>query len=143
MKKTTIGLLAALAAVSVAGAARAQICAGYPTTDRQFAFGANMQFPEGADFGQVWGVEASYNATGLLSFAGGVTFVDPEGDDNTEKGYGVGFALEFPSINTRNGPVSRSARSSASASPALRTSVLSGRSRPASAWAPPCRRAPV
>lgn len=103
MKKTTIGFLAALAAVSVAGSAGAQICASFPTFDRQFSFGANVLLTEGVDFGEIWGVEASYNAAGPLSVFGGVSITDPEGEDNSQDSYGIGLALELPTVGAALG----------------------------------------
>src|ERR1700741_562637 len=102
MKKTTAGILAALAAVTVASAASAQICVGYPTGDRQFTFGANLQFVDGSDAGDIWGVEASYNAMGPLGFFGGVTFFD-DGEDS-EESFGAGVAWELVSLGAMIGP---------------------------------------
>jgi hypothetical protein len=104
MKMTTIGVLAALASVSVAGSAGAQICASFPTVDRQLSFGANVLLTEGVDFGQIWGVEASYNAAGPLSVFGGVTVFDPEGDDNSQDSFGAGLAFELPTVGAMMGP---------------------------------------
>lgn len=102
MKKTTVGILAALAAVTVAGAASAQICVGFPTSDRQFTFGANLDFIEDTDVGDIWGVEASYNAMGPLGFFGGVTFFD-DGEDS-EESFGAGVAWELVSLGAMIGP---------------------------------------
>ncbi|HYJ78741.1 MAG TPA: hypothetical protein VEW03_03990 [Longimicrobiaceae bacterium] len=102
MKKTTVGILAALAAVTAASGASAQICAGFPTGDRQFTFGANLLFPEGAEAGDIWGVEVSYNAQGPLGFFGGVTFFD-DGEDS-EQSFGAGVAWELVSLGAMIGP---------------------------------------
>ncbi|HYJ78742.1 MAG TPA: hypothetical protein VEW03_03995 [Longimicrobiaceae bacterium] len=74
--KTQAGLLAALAAVSMATAAGAQICVGFPTGDRQFTLGVGLLFPQGAQAGDVWHVEGSANPLGPLGLFGSVTFFD-------------------------------------------------------------------
>jgi hypothetical protein len=92
MKKMIAGALAALATIGAAGGAGAQICAGFPTVDRQGTVGVSTQFPDGADFGDVWGVEGSYNVPGPLSVFGGLTVVQG-GDANS---WTAGAALELP-----------------------------------------------
>lgn len=102
MKKLTFGL-AAVATLAFAGTAQAQICAGFPTIDRGFSFGASVQLPEGADFGDVYGVEASYNASGPLALFGGLTVADGGSGDDLEV-YELGLAFETPSIGLMIGP---------------------------------------
>ncbi|HEX2204329.1 MAG TPA: hypothetical protein VHG91_13555 [Longimicrobium sp.] len=101
MKKLTFGL-AAVATLALTGTAQAQICAGFPTIDRGFSFGASVQLPEGADFGDVYGVDASYNASGPLALFGGLTVA--EGGAEDLEIYEVGLALETPSIGLMIGP---------------------------------------
>ena len=52
MKRMRLGFLIG-SALLVASPAAAQICAGFPTIDRQFSFGGSLDFPEGGD---QWGV---------------------------------------------------------------------------------------
>lgn len=96
MKKRVSGLLAVLAATSLAGAVGAQVCVGLPTVDRQFTVGGFMIFPDGADVGDVWGVEGSANPVGPLSFFGAVTFFSDDGITSFgRKAYGGGAAWEI------------------------------------------------
>lgn len=101
MKKISAGLLA-LAATAFAGTAQAQICAGFPTVDRQFSFEANLLAADGVDLGDVWGVEASYNAAGPLAVFGGLTVQSGNGDDLET--YNVGLAFDLPSLGAALGP---------------------------------------
>lgn len=100
MKKMIACAVAALATIGAAGGAGAQICAGFPTADRQGTFGVSTQFPDGADFGDVWGVEASYNTPGPLSVFGALTVVQG-GDANS---WTAGAALELPQAAAALGP---------------------------------------
>lgn len=110
MNRSVIGTLAVVAALGAAGSAEAQICAGFPTMDRQFSFGAFMGFPEGAD---ARGVEASYNAAGPLSVFGSFTVTSAEEDDDLLGGDEVdletfegGLAFEVPALGRSLGNVS-------------------------------------
>lgn len=103
MKKATAGFLALAASAVFAGGAQAQICAGFPTIDRQFSFEANLVTAEGVDLGDAYGVAASYNASGPLSFFGGLTVADGgAGGDDTDI-YGAGLAFELPSVGASLG----------------------------------------
>ncbi|HEX5725267.1 MAG TPA: hypothetical protein VFX98_07360 [Longimicrobiaceae bacterium] len=100
MKKAAVFVAAALAA-SVAVPAGAQICAGFPTVDRQFTFGARMDFPEGLD---QWGVEASYNASGPLAAWVGLNVASDEDiEDSEEEIFVGGLSLELPMLGTMIG----------------------------------------
>jgi hypothetical protein len=87
-------------ALLVASPAAAQICAGFPTVDRQFSFGGSLDFPEGSD---QWGVEASYNAQGPLSIFGGMDVNTPEGADDANDIFFLGVAMDLLSIDAGNG----------------------------------------
>lgn len=100
MKKTFAGLLAVAAALALTPPARAQVCASFPTAERGFSFGAGVQLPEGADFGDVAYVEGSYNAEGPLSLFGGMTML--EGAD--AEIFEIGGAIELASAGAALGP---------------------------------------
>jgi len=101
MKKKA-GLLAALATVALAGTAQAQICAGYPSSDRGFYFGGRADFPENLDS---FGVEANYNAFGPLGVYGGLNVVSIEDvDDSDVNQFFVGAAFEIASLGAMIGP---------------------------------------
>lgn len=100
MKKAM--LLAAAATVALSGAAQAQICAGYPSSDRGFYFGGRADFPEARNS---FGVEANYNASGPLGVYGGVNVVSVEDLDNSDTNvYFVGAAFEVASLGAIIGP---------------------------------------
>lgn len=100
MKKAA--LFAVLATAAFAGTAQAQICAGFPSSDRGFYFGGRADFPEGGDS---YGVEANYNAAGPLGVYGGVNVLSGEGDDDESLNqYFGGVALEVPSLGMMVGP---------------------------------------
>ena len=100
MKKSV--LLAAAATVALAGSAQAQICAGYPSSDRGFYFGGRADFPDGGDS---FGVEANYNASGPLGVYGGLNVVSTEGvDDSDVNVFFVGAAFEVASLGAFIGP---------------------------------------
>src|SRR5688500_11732591 len=82
MKKTTAGFLAAVATVAFAAGAQAQICAGYPTSDRGMYFGGRADFPEDLDS---YGVEANYNFSGPLGVYGGLNVISAEDDGGTDE----------------------------------------------------------
>ena len=90
MKVTRVGTLTALAVALFAPAAGAQICAGFPTVDRQFSFGASLDFPEGGDR---WGVEASYDLAGPLGVFGGLEVTNPDGEGDSFDTYHGGAAF--------------------------------------------------
>ncbi|HYR12255.1 MAG TPA: hypothetical protein VEQ60_30995 [Longimicrobium sp.] len=95
-------LFAAAATVALAGTAQAQICAGYPSSDRGFYFGGRADFPDGGDS---FGVEAAYNASGPLSVFGGVNVVSVEDvDDSDTNIYRAGAAFEVASLGLMIGP---------------------------------------
>jgi hypothetical protein len=101
MKKAA-GLLAALAAVALAAPVQAQICAGYPSSDRGFYFGGRADFPEGMDS---YGVEANYNASGPLGVYGGLNVVSLDVvDDSGSNVFFAGAALEIASLGAIIGP---------------------------------------
>ncbi|HEY0037592.1 MAG TPA: hypothetical protein VGB66_12935 [Longimicrobium sp.] len=100
MKKTI--LAAALAVTTLAGAAQAQVCASYPTVDRNISLNGRIDFPENLDS---FGVEASYNAAGPLSVFGGLNVLSGEGDDSeSEDLFFAGLAFETPQIAGMLGP---------------------------------------
>ncbi|HEU0013169.1 MAG TPA: hypothetical protein VFQ45_05770 [Longimicrobium sp.] len=102
MKKAAAGLCAAVATLAFAGAAQAQICAGFPSVDRGFYFGGRIDFPDDYDS---FGVEANYNASGPLSVYGGVNVLSGEGeDDESENEYVAGLAFEVASLGLMIGP---------------------------------------
>ena len=101
MKKTTV-VLSAFAAVALANTVQAQVCAGFPASERGFYFGGRADFPEGGDS---FGVEAAYNASGPLSVFGGLNVVSVDGvDDSDTNVYRVGAALELASLGLMIGP---------------------------------------
>jgi hypothetical protein len=102
MKKAV--LFAAAATVALAGAAEAQVCAGYPSSDRGFYFGARADFPEDIDS---YGVEANYNFSGPLGVYAGLNVLSAEEEeegDESEDEYFAGIALEAPSLGMMIGP---------------------------------------
>ena len=102
MKKAMI--LAAAATAALAGTAQAQVCAGFPSSDRGFYFGGRADFPDGGDS---YGVEAAYNASGPLSVFGGLNVVSAEDagdDDESINVYRVGAAFELASLGMMIGP---------------------------------------
>lgn len=100
MKKAA--LFAVLATAAFAGTAQAQVCAGFPSSDRGFYFGARADFPEDGDS---YGVEANYNVAGPLGVYGGLNVLSGEGDDDESiNQYVGGVALEAPSIGMMVGP---------------------------------------
>lgn len=104
MKKATAGLLAAVATITLADVAQAQVCAGYPSSDRGFYFGARADFPEDLDS---YGVEANYNFSGPLGVYGGLNVIsaeeEGEDDDSLDELF-LGVALEAPSLGLMIGP---------------------------------------
>src|SRR5688500_2426098 len=102
MKKTAAGLLAVVVSLALPATLPAQICAGFPTGDRGFSFGARMDFPEGLDS---WGVDASYNASGPLSVFGGMNVISIEDlEDSDFNIYNVGIAMEMARLGLMIGP---------------------------------------
>jgi hypothetical protein len=100
MKKTV--LLAAAATVALAGTAQAQVCAGFPSSDRGFYFGGRADFPEDGDS---YGVEAAYNAAGPLSVFGGLNVVSADdGGDEDVNVFRAGAAFEIASLGLMIGP---------------------------------------
>lgn len=100
----TAFLFAAAATVVLAGTAQAQVCAGFPSSDRGFYFGGRADFPEDIDS---YGVEAAYNAAGPLSVWGGLNVLSLEDggdDDESVNEYRVGGALELASLGMMIGP---------------------------------------
>jgi hypothetical protein len=100
MKKASATLVAAALAATVVSTAEAQICAGFPTGDRQFTFGARIDFPEAAD---QWGVEASYNFMGPLALYGGLNVVSLDAGGEDQEVFRLGAALEIPSAGASLG----------------------------------------
>lgn len=99
-KKIVFGMAAALSLV--AGAAQAQICAGYPTGMAGFYFGARADFPEGLNSA---GVEAAYNFAGPLAIQGGMDIVSVEDvDDSDANVFNIGASLDVASLGAMIGP---------------------------------------
>lgn len=102
MRKATIGFVAAVATVALAGTAQAQICAGYPTGDRGMYFGGRADFPENLDS---YGVEANYNFSGPLGVYGGLNVISAEeGDDDSRDELFAGVAFEVAALGLGIGP---------------------------------------
>lgn len=100
MKKALF--VAAAATFALAGTAQAQICAGFPSSDRGFYFGGRADFPEALDS---FGVEANYNASGPLGIYGGLDVVSIEDlDDSDFNVFHVGAAFEIASLGAMIGP---------------------------------------
>lgn len=79
--KTRVSLLAAAAALTIAGSASAQICAGFPTMDGQFSLAGVANFPDNID---EFGVEGSYNLAGPLALNAG--YLNSSGSDEADEG---------------------------------------------------------
>src|SRR5215207_8117865 len=96
MKKSTVGILAALAAVSVAGTASAQMG---PTTPFSFDVRAGAAIPTG-DFGDVvstgWtvGVDGTFNITPMFGIYAGYSFSQFSASDDFEEIFGEGDITE-------------------------------------------------
>lgn len=102
MKRNIVGIVAAVAAVGFAQVAEAQICAGFPSSERGFYFGARADFPEDLDS---FGVEANYNAAGPLGIYGGLNVISLEGfEDSDFNFFNVGVAFEVASLGAFIGP---------------------------------------
>jgi hypothetical protein len=105
MKKSVAGLFAAVATVAFAGTAQAQICAGYPSSDRGFYFGGRIDFPDEADS---YGVEANYNFSGPLGVYAGLNVLSAEqedgADDESLDELYAGVAFEAASLGLMIGP---------------------------------------
>jgi hypothetical protein len=99
MRKSTVGILAAVAAVGFAQAAEAQLCAGFPSSQRGFYFGGRIDFPSGDN---TLGVEAAYNAAGPLAVFGGLNVIDH--GDHSDNQFRVGAALEVAQLGAFIGP---------------------------------------
>jgi hypothetical protein len=104
MKKSIVGILAAVAVVAVADTAAAQICAGFPASERGFYFGGRADFPQGENTSL--GVEAAYNASGPLSVYGGlnVRSHDEGTETHTLNEFRAGAAFELASLGAMIGP---------------------------------------
>jgi hypothetical protein len=104
MKKSIVGIVAAVAAVGFAQAAEAQVCAGFPSSERGFYFGGRYDFLP-ADVGSL-GVEAAYNAAGPLSVFGGLNVLSHEHGDETDtvNQFRVGAAFELAALGAMIGP---------------------------------------
>ena len=104
MKKSIVGVLAAVAALGVTQVAEAQICAGFPSSERGFYFGGRIDFPP-ADVSSL-GVEAAYNAAGPLSVFGGLNVLshDHDGETDTVNQFRVGAAFELAQLAAMIGP---------------------------------------
>ncbi|HZG41323.1 MAG TPA: hypothetical protein VEY93_00085 [Longimicrobium sp.] len=105
MKKSVAALFAAVATMAFAGTAQAQICAGYPSSDRGFYFGARADFPDETDS---YGVEANYNFSGPLGVYAGLNVISAEdgeeGEDNSLDELYAGVAFEAASLGLMIGP---------------------------------------
>jgi hypothetical protein len=94
MSKARLAVFALFASM-LASPAAAQICASFPTMERQFSFGASLGFPEGGD---QWGVEASYNFLGPLAFFGGMDVFSAEGGDESDETFYGGASFGADSL---------------------------------------------
>lgn len=90
MKKTTCGILAAVAVLATAAGAGAQVCAGFPIRDGQGSIHALANFPSGFD---QYGVEGAYNFTGPLSINGG--YIRSSGGGDHLDTFRAGAALDI------------------------------------------------
>lgn len=107
MKRNIVGILAAVAAVGFAQAAEAQLCAGFPSSDRGFYFGGRYDFGSSilpVEGVSALGVEAAYNAAGPLSVFGGLNVLSHEDDDETVNLFRAGAAFEVASLGAMIGP---------------------------------------
>lgn len=107
MKRNIVGILAAVAAIGFTQVAEAQICAGFPSSDRGFYFGG--RFDTGStlipiDGVDALGVEAAYNAAGPLSVFGGLNVLSHDDEDDTLNQFRVGAAFELASLGAMIGP---------------------------------------
>lgn len=104
MNKTATAFLALAATAAFAGSAQAQVCAGYPSSDRGFYFGARADFPEDVNS---YGVEANYNFSGPLGVYGGLNVLSAEdaGEDaESQDELFAGVAFEAASLGLMIGP---------------------------------------
>ncbi|MBB4636217.1 outer membrane beta-barrel protein [Longimicrobium terrae] len=102
MKKAAAGLFAVLATAALAGTASAQVCAGFPSSDRGFYFGGRADFPEDQDS---FGVEANYNAAGPIGVYGGLNVITiDEVEDSDTNEFFAGVAFETPALGMMIGP---------------------------------------
>lgn len=92
MRRTGVGIFALLAVAVYAPSAAAQVCAGFPTLDRQFSFGASLGFP---DEGDRYGVEASYNVQGPAAVFGGLQIDSPEGEGDSNDTFFAGGSFDL------------------------------------------------
>jgi hypothetical protein len=100
MKKAL--LFAAVATVTLAGSAQAQICAGFPSSERGFYFGGRADFPDGLDS---FGAEANYNASGPLGVYGGINVISVDGSENSDVNqFFVGAAFDVAALGAMIGP---------------------------------------
>lgn len=107
MKKSSVCMLAAVAAVSFAQVAEAQVCAGFPSSQRGFYFGGRYDFGSTqvpVDGISALGVEAAYNAAGPLSVFGGLNVISHEDDSESINQFRVGAAFELPALGAMIGP---------------------------------------
>lgn len=103
MKKSSVCILAAAAAaLAVAPTVEAQVCAGFPSSERGFYFGGRMDFLP-ADVNSL-GVEAAYNAAGPLSVFGGLNVLSHDATDATQNQFRVGAAFELAALGAMIGP---------------------------------------
>lgn len=93
MKKTSVSFLAATAALTFAGTASAQICAGFPTMDGQASLAAVVNFPEDLD---EFGVEGSYNLAGPLALNAG--YLRTDAGDATANSFTGGASFDITSM---------------------------------------------
>lgn len=93
MKKTSVSFLAAAAALTIAGTASAQVCAGFPTLDGQFSLAGVANFPDEVD---EFGVEGSYNLAGPLALNAG--YLRASVDEASANTFRVGAAFDITSM---------------------------------------------
>jgi hypothetical protein len=99
-KKIVIGMAAALS--MTAGAAQAQICAGFPTGPSGLYFGGRVDFPQ--ELNSV-GVEAAYNPVGPIGINGGMDIVSVEDlDDSDQNVFNLNLSVEVASLSAVVGP---------------------------------------
>jgi hypothetical protein len=100
MNRTFVGILAAVAVVGVAPAVEAQVCAGFPSSQRGFYFGGRMDFPGGDETSL--GVEAAYNAAGPLAVHGGLNVLSHDGHSDNQ--FRAGASFEIAQLGAMFGP---------------------------------------
>lgn len=100
MRRTGVGVFALLAVAIYAPSVAAQVCAGFPTVDRQFSFGGSLGFPDG---GNQYGAEVSYNVQGPFAVFGGVDIFSPDGEGDSTDVFYAGGSYNLLSLSVGEG----------------------------------------